>query len=87
MSEHLVPQGTPTILIIFIVITETISNQIRSRKLAERLTANIIAGHLLITLLRNNGPSIRHTLLAVLISAQILLLIPEAGFYVVRAVH
>ena len=41
-------------------------------------TLKIIAGHLLLTLLRNNGPSISHTLLTVLITAQILL-IPEAA--------
>jgi F0F1-type ATP synthase membrane subunit a len=49
---------------------ETINNLIRPGTLAVRLTANIIAGHLLLTLLWNNGPSIRHTLLTVLITAQ-----------------
>ena len=49
-----------------------------------RLTANIIAGHLLLTLPENNGPSIRHTLLAVLISVQILLLILEAAVAVIQ---
>jgi len=43
-----------------------------------RLTANIIEGHLLLNLLGNNGPSIRHTLSTVLIIARILLLILEA---------
>jgi F-type H+-transporting ATPase subunit a len=65
-------------LIPFIVIIEIISDLIRPATLAIRLTANIIAGHLLLTLLGNNGPSSRHTLLTVLISAQILLLILEA---------
>jgi len=74
-----VPQGTPTLFIPFIVIIETISNLIQPGKLAVCLTANIIAGHLLLTLLGNNGPSIRHTLLTVLITAQILLLIIEAA--------
>ena len=77
----MVPQGAPTLLIPFIVIIETISNLIRPGTLAVRLTANIIAGHLLrvLTLLGNNGPSIRQTLLTVLIIAQILLLILEAA--------
>ena len=77
--KHLVHQGTQTMLIPFIVITETISNLIQPRILAVHLTANIIAGHVLLTLLGNNRPSIRHKLIAVLITAQILLLILEAA--------
>jgi len=56
--EHLVTQSTPTILIPFIVIIETTGNLIRQGTLAVRQTAHIIAGHLLLTLLGNNGPSI-----------------------------
>jgi F-type H+-transporting ATPase subunit a len=55
--EQLVLQGTPTMIIPFIVIVETISNLIRPGTLAVRLTANIIAGQLLLTLLGNNEPS------------------------------
>lgn len=83
--EHLVPQGTPTILIPFMVIIETISNLIRPGTLAVRLTANMIAGHLLLTLLGNNGPTINHTLLAVLITAQILLLILESAVAIIQS--
>jgi len=80
-----VPQGTPTTLIPFMVIIETVSNLIRPGTLAVHLTANIIAGHLLLTLLGNNGPSIRHTLLTVLITAQTLLLILEAAVTVIQS--
>jgi len=72
-------------LIPFIVIIETIRNLIRPGTLAVRLTANIIAGHLLLTLLGNNGPSIRHTLLTVLITAHILLLILEAAVAIIQS--
>lgn len=48
---HLIPNGTPTILIPFIVLIETVRNIIRPLTLSIRLTANIIAGHLLITLI------------------------------------
>nr|CCB84619.1 ATP synthase F0 subunit 6 [Bahadzia jaraguensis] len=48
---HLIPQGTPLPLTSFMVIIETISNLIRPATLAIRLSANMIAGHLLITLL------------------------------------
>lgn len=51
--EHLIPQGTPPVLMPFIVLIESIRNIIRPITLAVRLRANIIAGHLLISLLRN----------------------------------
>jgi len=47
---HLTPQGTPPILIPFIIIIESVSLIIRPITLAIRLIANIIAGHLLISL-------------------------------------
>jgi len=50
---HLVPVGTPVILISFIVLIESIRTVIRPLTLAIRLSANIIAGHLLLTLLGN----------------------------------
>jgi F-type H+-transporting ATPase subunit a len=40
MFKHLVPQGTPTVLIPFIVCIETVRNIIRPGTLAVRLTAN-----------------------------------------------
>jgi F-type H+-transporting ATPase subunit a len=68
---------------------ETISNLIRPGTLAVHLTANITAGHLLLTLLGNNGPSLRHALLTVLITAQIVLLILEAysSSYPIICIH
>lgn len=51
---HLVPQGTPVALISFIVLIEITRNLIRPITLCVRLTANLIAGHLLISLLGNS---------------------------------
>lgn len=49
---HLIPQGTPVVLIPFIVLIESVSRVIRPITLSVRLMANIIAGHLLLTLIR-----------------------------------
>nr|UGK73260.1 ATP synthase F0 subunit 6 [Roxasellana stellata] len=54
MFTHLVPVGTPTPLMPFMVMIESISNLIRPGSLAVRLSANMIAGHLLMSLLGNN---------------------------------
>ena len=50
MLKALVPLGTPLGLIPFIVLIESIRGAIRPVTLAVRLTANIIAGHLLLSL-------------------------------------
>lgn len=82
---HIIPQGTPSILIPFIVLIETIRNIIRPGTLAVRLTANIIAGHLLITLLRRTGTSLSFYFIILLIIIQILLLILESAVAIIQA--
>nr|QWW21161.1 ATP synthase F0 subunit 6 [Arion ater ater] len=50
---HLVPTGSPIILIPFLVLIESISVLIRPLTLTVRLVANISAGHIVMTLLSN----------------------------------
>lgn len=83
--SHLVPQRTPIILIPFIVCIETVRNIIRPITLTIRLTANIIAGHLLLTLLGNLGPHLPILLIPILIITQILLLILESAVAIIQS--
>nr|AVN68259.1 ATP synthase F0 subunit 6 [Panesthia sp. Salganea] len=85
MFAHLVPQGTPPILMPFMVCIETISNLIRPGTLAVRLAANMIAGHLLMTLLGNTGPHLSLSLLNILIFTQIALLILESAVAIIQS--
>jgi len=77
LLAHLVPLGTPSFLIPVIVIIETVRNIIRPITLSIRLAANIVAGHLLLTLLGSQGSGISIIIIIILIIRLILLLILE----------
>nr|QAT19912.1 ATP synthase F0 subunit 6 [Loboschiza koenigiana] len=85
MFAHMIPQGTPSILMPFMVLIETISNIIRPGTLAVRLTANMIAGHLLMTLLSGTGPSLASYFIILLVIVQILLMILESAVAVIQS--
>nr|WHL46543.1 ATP synthase F0 subunit 6 [Chionarctia nivea] len=85
MFIHMIPQGTPPILMPFMVMIETISNIIRPGTLAVRLTANMIAGHLLMTLLSSTSSNMNYYLIMILILIQILLLILESAVAVIQS--
>nr|AFY16784.1 ATP synthase F0 subunit 6 [Dalcantha dilatata] len=84
MLAHLVPVGTPNMLMPFMVMIETISNLIRPGSLAVRLSANMIAGHLLMSLLGNS--SINYNEYNYLIMAiQMMLMVFEAAVAMIQA--
>lgn len=82
---HLIPVGTPVMLMSFIVIVEVLRNLIRPLALTFRLTANIMAGHLLISLIGGAliGLSFRFMFLGSFV--QSLLVIMELGVSVIQA--
>nr|ARH53770.1 ATP synthase F0 subunit 6 [Cercyon borealis] len=85
MLAHLVPQGTPPVLMPFMVCIETISNVIRPGTLAVRLMANMMAGHLLMTLLGNTGAHLSLVLINFLIITQLLLLVLESAVAIIQS--
>nr|YP_009050405.1 ATP synthase F0 subunit 6 [Daimio tethys]AIC37400.1 ATP synthase F0 subunit 6 [Daimio tethys] len=85
MFIHMIPQGTPSILMPFMVLIETISNIIRPGTLAVRLMANMVAGHLLLTLLSGTGITIPNLFIIILIIMQILLLILESAVAIIQS--
>nr|YP_010127261.1 ATP synthase F0 subunit 6 [Opisthotropis guangxiensis]QPO84665.1 ATP synthase F0 subunit 6 [Opisthotropis guangxiensis] len=58
---HMLPEGSPTTLIPFMVIIETISMLMRPLALGVRLTANITAGHLLMTMVSSAALNLINT--------------------------
>lgn len=82
---HLVPLGTPFGLMPFIVLIEIIRTIIRPITLAVRLTANIIAGHLLLTLLRNQLVSCSYLVMSLVLLPLVLLWLLERAVAVIQA--
>lgn len=82
---HLIPQGTPRLLMPFIVLIERVRRLIRPITLAVRLIANIIAGHLLLTLIRRAISVFRFTRVIIIVRSQILLIVLEMAVAVIQS--
>nr|YP_010692656.1 ATP synthase F0 subunit 6 [Notobitus meleagris]WBV80531.1 ATP synthase F0 subunit 6 [Notobitus meleagris] len=85
MFAHMIPAGTPAALMPFMVMIETISNLIRPGSLAVRLTANMIAGHLLMSLLGNNSLDSKEIIIPLILSVQIMLMLFESAVSLIQA--
>nr|YP_010586138.1 ATP synthase F0 subunit 6 [Dolophilodes bellatulus]UZZ43887.1 ATP synthase F0 subunit 6 [Dolophilodes bellatulus] len=85
MFTHLIPQGTPPLLMVFMVLIETISNIIRPMTLSVRLTANMIAGHLLLTLLSQSTSNLNMIMIFFMLFIQIILLTLEFSVALIQA--
>ncbi|KYQ46787.1 ATP synthase subunit a, partial [Trachymyrmex zeteki] len=84
--SHLTPMGTPFVLMPFMVIIESIRLIIRPITLSIRLAANMIAGHLLLSLLGLSGAGLRSfVILLVLVVAQLILFVLEIFVSLIQA--
>nr|YP_022491.1 ATP synthase F0 subunit 6 [Tetraclita japonica]QDL00100.1 ATP synthase subunit 6 [Tetraclita japonica]QOQ85750.1 ATP synthase F0 subunit 6 [Tetraclita japonica]BAD20517.1 ATP synthase subunit 6 [Tetraclita japonica] len=85
MFAHLVPLGTPIVLMPFMVLIETISNIIRPITLSVRLAANLTAGHLLLILLGESMVNNSIFIIITITMAQFALMTLEAAVAVIQA--
>nr|YP_010577121.1 ATP synthase F0 subunit 6 [Striatobalanus tenuis]UZN92567.1 ATP synthase F0 subunit 6 [Striatobalanus tenuis] len=85
MFAHLVPLGTPIVLMPFMVLIETISNIIRPITLSVRLAANLTAGHLLLILLGESMVNSSILIIITVTAAQFALMTLEAAVAVIQA--
>lgn len=82
---HLVPLGTPPLLMPFIVIIELTRRAIRPLTLAVRLAANIIAGHLLLALVSGPAPNATVASIGLILVAALSLSVLESAVALIQA--
>nr|YP_010586476.1 ATP synthase F0 subunit 6 [Pseudoneureclipsis achim]UZZ44277.1 ATP synthase F0 subunit 6 [Pseudoneureclipsis achim] len=82
MFTHLIPNSTPFPLMPFMVLIESISNIIRPLTLAVRLTANMIAGHLLLTIMSSSS---NIKFMPMIILTQILMMMLEMAVAMIQS--
>jgi F-type H+-transporting ATPase subunit a len=82
---HLVPLGTPYPLIPFMVLIELTRRVIRPLTLSVRLAANMVAGHLLLTLIRSPASGLNWPMAALLMAGVVLLGVLESAVAVIQA--
>nr|YP_009485725.1 ATP synthase F0 subunit 6 [Scipinia horrida]AVZ00861.1 ATP synthase F0 subunit 6 [Scipinia horrida] len=85
MFAHLVPEGTPPMLMPFMVCIETISNLTRPVSLSVRLMANMVAGHLFLCMLGSFIMNTSYSLFSMTILIELFLMIYEAAVALIQA--
>jgi len=85
MLAHLVPLGTPYALMPFIVIIELIRRLIGPGTLAVRLAANMVAGHLLLTLIGSIAPRVGALILICVLGGLVLLMTLECAVALIQS--
>ena len=81
----MVPKGTPYALVPFMVLIEIVRNLMRPLTLSIRLAANMVAGHLLLVLVRGPMPSLSVGLLRAAFVGLTALIILEIGVSFIQA--
>nr|UAT98543.1 ATP synthase F0 subunit 6 [Neoalcathous huangshanana] len=82
MFKHMLPSGTPMMISPMMIMIETIGNVIRPISLSVRLTANMIAGHLLMTLLGNTASTEK---MLITMPLQMMLMAFESSISIIQA--
>ena len=81
---HLVPLGTPLPLVPFIVLIEIVRNLIQPLTLRVRLAANIVAGHLLLRLLRTPARTVNYFLLIIIMVLLLVIIFLELSVSLIQ---
>nr|QZI85968.1 ATP synthase F0 subunit 6 [Rhynocoris fuscipes] len=85
MFAHLVPEGTPGMLMPFMVCIETISNLTRPVSLSVRLMANMVAGHLFMCMLGNFIVNTSYSIFPMVMTVELFLTLYEAAVALIQA--
>nr|WGT88279.1 ATP synthase F0 subunit 6 [Sclomina erinacea] len=85
MFAHLVPEGTPSILMPFMVCIETISNLTRPVSLSVRLMANMVAGHLFMCMLGSFIVTTSYSIFPMAMIMEVFLMLYETAVALIQA--